>query len=103
MTVAGSLSSGSPRREGTVGISAQAVRQATTQAASEARPEFTRSSLGGLTRCFPKRTDLYFDAIFNTPFELRIGTERDDERDGLYTQVVAGSIPAPPTKYAIPN
>jgi hypothetical protein len=59
--------------------------------------EFTTSSFGGLTRWFPRRTDFYSDAIFNTPRKLRIGTERDDERDGLYTQVVGGSIPSPPT------
>ena len=59
--------------------------------------EFTESSFGGLTRRFPKRTDSSFDGIVNTLHKLRIGTERDDEQHGLYTQVVGGSIPSPPT------
>ena len=69
----------------------------TGQEKAEALREFRRSSFGALTRGFPKRTDFSFDAIFSTPRKLRIGTERDDECDGLYTQVVGGSIPSPPT------
>jgi hypothetical protein len=59
--------------------------------------EFTRSSFGALTRYFPRPTVFFFDGIGSIRSKLRIGTERDDERNGFYTQVVAGSIPAPPT------
>jgi hypothetical protein len=55
--------------------------------------EFTRSSFGALTRRFPMHTDFSFDGIGNVPSKLRIGTEREDEQGGFYTQDVGGSIP----------